>query len=83
MDVVQEAPDVIIQSVAPITGTRHRILLLWTLAGATYLVKIPPRKERLESLLCETTSPRQQSETDNFCFCCAVEDVTSIRMSRR
>ena len=29
----------------------------WTLAGAAYLVKIPPRKERLGTLLSDTTSP--------------------------
>ena len=55
MDVVEEAPDVIILSVAPITSTRHRILL--PRAGATYLVKIPPGKEILGTLLSETTSP--------------------------
>ena len=35
----------------------HRILLPWTRPEDTYLVKISPRKERLESLLSETTSP--------------------------
>ena len=41
---------------APITGTSHSILLPWTQAGATYLAKIPPRKERLGTLFSETAS---------------------------
>ena len=53
----KEGPDVIYTVLAPQTGTRHRILIPWTLAGATYVVKIPPRKERLGTLHSETTSP--------------------------
>ena len=58
----KEAPGVIYTVLAPQTGTRHRILIPWTLAGATYVVKKPPRKERLGTLLSETTQS-QQSET--------------------
>ena len=54
---VEEAPDAIYKVLAPQTGTGHRILIPWTLAVATYLVKIPPRKERLGTLLFEITNP--------------------------
>ena len=32
-----------------LTGTRYRILLPWTLAGATYLVKITPTAGKKDS----------------------------------
>ena len=63
-DVVEEAPDIIIH-------TRHRILLPWTLAEATYLEK--RKKERLRTLLSETTSPNNlrliSTETTSFPLC--------------
>lgn len=47
--------DVITRTVLALeNGARHRIPLLWTLGGATYLVKIPPREQRLVTLLPET-----------------------------
>ena len=75
---------------APITGTRHRILL-WTLAGATYLVKIPPGKERPGTLLPETAIPNNlrlitteaKGKRKKGRFRCAVKDAMSTRISSR
>ena len=76
---------------APISVTRHRILLPWTLAGATYLVKIPPRKERLGTLLSETASPNNlrlittetKGKRKKGRFRCAVKDAMSTRIRSR
>ena len=57
--------DVITRAVLALeNGARHRIPLLWTLGGATYLVKIPPRKQRLVTLLPKTihdNNPKQNN----------------------
>ena len=61
----EEALDVITRTVLALeNSTRHRIPLLWTLAGATYLVKIPRREQRLGTLLPKTihhNNPKQNN----------------------
>ena len=76
---------------APITGTSHSILLPWTQAGATCLVKIPSGKERLGTLLSETASPNNlrlmttetKGKRKKGRFRCAVKDAMSTRISSR
>ena len=58
--------DVITRTVSALeNGARHRIPLLWTLGGATYLVKIPPREQRLVTLVTRNNSS-QQSKTKQW-----------------
>ena len=62
-DDFEETHDVITRTVLALeNGTRHRIPLLWKLGGATYLVKIPPRGQRLGTLLSETIHPNNPKQ---------------------
>ena len=64
-DDFEEAPDVITRTVWALeNGARHRMPLLWTLSGATYPVKIPPREQRLGTLLSETIHPNNPKQNN-------------------